>query len=181
MDTNTYNIYLFKALDAYPFHLEETIESLNYALSYNPKDAEALFLMAQVYAYQIGDYETAKQYFEEVMIQKMEMPKLYPEYIYTLINNEDYTQAQQLLDYALQLKATDKAWLFLLQGQLFEAKQELKPSLKAFKKAKKLGRNCRFIEFIEKEINRIKSKMPKKNKKKSNTSKRKEKNKSHSK
>ncbi|MEZ4857504.1 MAG: hypothetical protein R2781_01685 [Flavobacteriaceae bacterium] len=175
MDTNTYNIYLFKALDAYPFNLEETIESLNYALSYHPKDAEALLLMAKVYAYQIKDYETAKHYFEEVMIQKMEMPKLYPEYIFVLINNEDYTEAQRLLEYALKIKATDKAVLQLLQGQLFEAKQELKNSLDAFKKAKRLGRNCNFIEFTEKEISRVKSKLPKNKKKKSHKSKRKEK------
>jgi len=181
MDTNTYNIYLFKALDAYPFNLEETIESLNYALSYNPKDAEALLLMGKVYAYQLKDYETAKQYFEEAMIQKMEMPKLYPEYIFILINNEDYTEAQRLLKYAFKIKAADKAALQLLQGQLFEAKQEFKKSLKAFKQAKKLGRSCNFIEFTENEISRVKSKLPKKKKRKSNKSKRKEKKTSHSK
>ena len=29
MDTNLHNTYLFKALDAYPYELEETIEALN--------------------------------------------------------------------------------------------------------------------------------------------------------
>ena len=68
-----HNMYLFKALDAYPYSLEETMESLNYALSYDPENAEALLLMAKVRAYQLRDYEGAKHYFELAMTQNMEM------------------------------------------------------------------------------------------------------------
>lgn len=165
METNAYNIYLFKALDAYPYNLEETIESLNYALSYNPKDAEALLLKAKVFAYQLRDYETAKQYFEEAMVQNMEMPKLYSEYIFVLIQNEDYLEAQRLLEYAFKIKATDKGVLHLLQGQLHEVQKAYKTALKSFKEAKELGRNSGFIDFVENEISRVKAKLPKKKKK----------------
>lgn len=39
--------YIFQALDAYPYNLEETVESLNYALSYDDKNAVALCLMGE--------------------------------------------------------------------------------------------------------------------------------------
>ena len=45
---NLANNYLFKALDAYPYDLEETIEALTYALSYDEKNTVALCLMGRV-------------------------------------------------------------------------------------------------------------------------------------
>jgi tetratricopeptide (TPR) repeat protein len=164
MDTNTNNIYLFKALDAYPFALEEAIEALNYALSYDENNVQALCLMANLQADQLGDYEAAKHYFEAAVASKMELPRIYPDYVYTLIRNEDFKEAQKVLDYALLLKSADKALLNLLQGQLFEAKQCNKKALKAYKKGRKLGLNNHFITFAESQIERVKKKLPKKKK-----------------
>lgn len=166
MDTNTHNIYLFKALDAFPYNLEETIESLNYALSYDPNNAQALLLMARLYSYSMRDYETAKHYFEAAMTSDMDMSRLYPDYVYVLLSNEDYPEAQRLLDYAVTVKGTDKAVLELLQGQLYEGIFEYKRAMKSFKAAKKLGRNGDFNGFINREIERIKEKLPKKKNKK---------------
>lgn len=166
METNTHNIYLFKALDAYPYNMEETIESLNYALSYDPTNAEALYLMAKIYGYQLRDYNTSKHYFEAAITQHMEMAKLYPDYIRVLTLNEDYPEAQRLLDYAKKVKGTDKGVIQCLQGQLFEAIFELKRAKGAFKEAKKLSKNNDFTAFLSREIERIKEKLPKKKKKK---------------
>ncbi|MEL6809903.1 MAG: hypothetical protein AAFP76_01055 [Bacteroidota bacterium] len=183
METNTHNIYLFKALDAYPFNLEETIESLNYALSYDPNDAQALLLMARLYAFQLKDYESAKHYFEAAMTAQMEMTQLYPDYVFTLLLNEDYPEAQRLLEYATQLKGTDKAVLQLLQGQLYEGIFEYKRAVTSLKEARKLAKNNHFMGFVKQEIERVKGKLPKKNKKKSKkakNNKRKEKKKNRS-
>jgi len=166
MGTNTHNNYLFKALDAYPYNLEETMEALNYALSYHPESTEALYLKAQVYAFQLYDYEAAKECFEAVLGIKIDMPKVYPDYLYVLINNEDYEAAQKLLEFALTVKATDKAVLRLLQGQLMERRNLLKPSLAAYKLARKKGGNTRFVNFVNDEITRVKNKISSKNKKK---------------
>src|SRR5690606_6112467 len=176
MDTNPQNIYLFKALDAYPFALEEAIEALNYALSYDEKNVQALCLMANLQADQLSDYEAAKHYFEAAVASKMELPKIYPDYIFTLIRNEDFEEAQKVLDYALLLKGADKALLNLLQGQLFEAQQRNKKALKAYKRGLKIGLSNHFISFAESEIERVKKKLPKKRKtKKKCKTKRKEK------
>lgn len=175
---NTHNSYLFKAIDAYPYNLEETMEALGYALSYDPKDAEALYLMAKVYAYQLRDCETAKQYFEAAMIQHIEMSKLYPDYVYCLLINNDLQEADRLIEYALKVKGVDTATLHLLKGQILESKEAYKKALKVFKEAKILGKNNDFIRFVNNEIKRIKEKLPKK--KKSKKVKRKEKKTSRS-
>ena len=59
---NLLDKYLFQAVDAYPYNLQETLESLQYALSYNPKSTKALCLTELVYVEQLHDYETAKNY-----------------------------------------------------------------------------------------------------------------------
>jgi len=182
MDTNTNNPYLFKALDAYPFELDTAVEALNYALSYDPENTEALYLMADLYGYQLGDYETAKSFYEMVLSINLNIPKVYPDYLYILIKNEDFAEAQKLLAFALKVKATDKPLFRLLQGQLMEKQGTLKPALQAYKEAKKKGQNTMFINFAKSEITRVKEKLPKrkksKKKSKKKTSKGKKKNRS---
>lgn len=182
MDKHTNNPYLFKALDAYPFELETTVESLNYALSYEPENTEALYVMADLYGYQLGDYETAKLYYEKVLSINLNIPKVYPDYLYLLIKNEDFAEAQKLLAFALKIKGTDKPLLRLLQGQLMEKQGTFKPALQAYKEAKRTGQNTMFINFAKSEIDRVKGKLPKrkksKKKSKKKTSKGKKKNRS---
>lgn len=169
MENNLHNNYLFKAMDAYPYELEETLEALNYALSYNNKDAQALCLMGRVYAEQLKDYETAKQYFAEAVAQQIEMPKIYPFYVQTLLWNHDYDEADKLITFALTVKGADKALLQLLQGVLLENKGEFKAAIKTFKAANKTATNNCFIEYVNNEISRVKKKTkPRKKKKKSN-------------
>ncbi|WP_400076085.1 tetratricopeptide repeat protein [Winogradskyella sp. R77965] len=179
MENNLHNSYVFQALDAYPYNLEETLEALNYALSYNEKDAQALCLMGRVYAEQLKNYETAKQYFAEAIAQHMEMPKTYPFYIQTLLWNEDYVEAQKLIDFAKTLKGVDKALLQLMQGVLFEKLGQFKIAIKTFKAANKTATNNDFIRYVDNELSRVKKKMkPKKKckkKKKKSNKKRKEK------
>lgn len=165
-------MYLFKALDAYPYDLEETIEALNYALSYDDKNAKALCLMGKVYAEQLGEYEAAKECYAQAMASNMEVPYIYPDYVRTLIMNEDYEEAQKLLDFAMSLKAAEKAALYFYQGLLNEVQSEYKKAINAYKLAKKHGLNNEFIRRIEEEIGRVKGKLGKKKSK--NKKKRKE-------
>lgn len=165
-------MYLFKALDAYPYDLEEAIEALNYALSYDDKNAKALCLMGKVYAEQLGEYEAAKECYAQAMASKMEMPYIYPDYVRTLIMNEDYEEAQKLLDFAMALKAANKAALYFYQGLLNEVQSEYKEAINAYKQAKKNGLSNEFIRRIEEEIGRVKGKLGKKKSK--NKKKRKE-------
>lgn len=166
MDTNLLNNYVLKAIDAYPYELEETVENLNYALSYESNNAYALYLMGRLQAEQFGDYEKAKQYYAEALANKMDFHKVYSHYILVLIWNEDFEEAQKLIDFAQTVKGVYKSEIHLFQGYLFECLQEHKKALKAIKHAKSIGYNNSYISFLDSEIKRIKNKMkPKKEKK----------------
>ena len=172
MDTHLLNNYVLKAIDAYPYDLEETVENLNYALSYEANNAYALYLMGRLQAEQFEDYEKAKAYYAEALASKMDFHKVYSRYILVLLRNEDYVEAQKLIDYAFTVKGSNKSEIWVLQGQLFECKQTYKEALKAFKQAKRVAFKNDFIRFIDSEISRVKNKI-KPGKKKSSKSKKK--------
>lgn len=163
MDTNLLNNYVLKAINAYPYDLEETVENLNYALSYEPNNAYALYLMGRLQAEQFGDYNTAKTYFAEALANKMDFHKVYYMYILVLIWNHDYAEAQKLISFALNVKGIYKSEIYLYQGYVLECLMDYNNALKNFKQAKKLGFNNNYISFIDGEIKRVKNKINPKN------------------
>lgn len=155
----TIDKYVFQALDSYPYSLEETIESLDYAFSYDAKNTMVLCLYGRIQSEQLLNYEAAKNYFEEAFTINIHALEVYPHYIQTLILNEDYEEAQKLIDFALTIKGISKAEIFIKKAILFEAQHE-------FKKAKKEIRNAKLHSICyasESEISevekRIKNKM----------------------
>ncbi len=151
----TMNLHLFKAIQAYPWELDKAVEALNYALSYEPENAKALSLMGKVYAEQLGDYETAKEYFEKALVSNLELPEIYPDYIRTLLGNEDFEEAQKVIDFAKNLRGIDKATIKLLQACLYEANSDFKKAEETLKEAAHLALNNGFIEFVDAEIARV--------------------------
>lgn len=168
--SNLLDKYLFQALDAYPYNLEEAVESLNYALSYDEKNPIALSLLGQIYAESLKNYEVAKEYYQQALAEDMYALDVYPKYINVLLWNEDYEEAEKLVDFALTVKGTDKAMLYLKKGILFEQKKNYKKALKCLKLAKENAYNNHFINDLKEEEERIKNKMPKQKKAKDKSS-----------
>ena len=155
----TIDKYVFQALDNYPYSLEETIESLDYAFSYDTKNTMVLCLYGRIQAEQLLNYEEAKNYFQEALAINIHALEVYPFYLQTLILNEDYEETQKLIDFALTIKGINKAEILVKKAILFEVLMEFKKALKEIKKAK-----LHSINFIsESEINeaekRIKEKI----------------------
>lgn len=163
METNLHNLYLFRALENYPWELEKAVEALNYALSYDPHNVKALCLIAKVHWEQLGDYETAKGYYEKALAIDMEARTIYPDYIMVLINNHDYDEAQRLIDFALGIKGVDRALIQLYQAYLFEALQDYETAEKALKKAKQLSMNNDFSFYVDDVLARVDKKRKEKN------------------
>lgn len=74
-------------------------------------------------------------------------------------DNEDFNEAQKLIDFALTVKGIDKGSIWCKQGQLYEIKLKHKKAIKALKTAKQFGFNNDFISYIDTEISRNKSKI----------------------
>lgn len=155
METNLHNRYLFRAIEAYPWELEKAMEALNYALSYDPENVKALCLMARAQAEQLGDYEAAKHYYDRALAIRLDIPDVYPDYIRLLVNNEDFEEAQILIDFARTVKGIDKAGIELAQATLFEALGDYQKAEEVLAEAKQFAMNNEFICFIDDVILRV--------------------------
>lgn len=167
------NNYIFKALDAFPYDLEEAMEALTYALAYEEKNVMALCLMGRIYAEHLCDFEQAKQYYTEALAENINAFHVYPHYINVLLWNEDYDEAERLIDFALTLKGADKGVLHVAKAQLYEQKESYKKALKLLKEAKKYTYNESYMYTIKEHITRVEDKIPKKKKQKSKKKKKK--------
>lgn len=157
----TTNKYYFQALDNFPYNLEETIQALHYALSYDDHNAESLCLLGRVYSEIIQDYETAKSYFEEAMQTKLDSVSTPLYYIDCLLNNEDYDEARKLIGYASEIKGIDKSRIFYRKAVFFEKQKKWKRALKILKKAKRSSANKKYLDFLNERIDLIKAKTEK--------------------
>lgn len=161
--------YLFQAMDSYPYCLEETIESLEYALSYDNKNTMALCLYARLQAEQLFNYEEAKKYFQEALGINIYAIAIYPYYIQTLLSNEDLEEAIKLIDFALTIKGINKVEILMKKIQFYEIKREFKEVKKVLKEMKLSILNNDYHYFLEEIEKRIKDKTeilkPKKDKK----------------
>ena len=154
----TVDKYIFQALDNYPYWLEGTIESLDYALSYNEKDTTALCLYGRVQSEQLQDYEEAKRYFQEALAINLYAVAVYPYYLDALLLNEDYEEASKLIDFALTIKGTDKVAIRLKKVMLLEKQQEVKMALKHLKEIRLLIASQDSLYDIEQIEKRLKAK-----------------------
>lgn len=152
------NNYVFKALDAYPYELENCVEALNYALSYNENDEMALSLMGRVYAEILTDYEEGIIYYKLVLAENINNLEVQPHYINALLWNENYMEAEEFIKYALTVKGSDKAMLYLKKANLYEHKKEYSKALDNLKLAHIYAFNNEFVEYLKSEKERIKTK-----------------------
>lgn len=153
-----HNIYLIKALHAYPYNLEEAVESLNYALSVDPKSPMALSLMGRLYLDFYNDYERAVEYFEAALAEDVHAVHMYGHYLNALLLNEDYAKALRFVDYALGVKAADKALIYLFKAAVHEKEQAYKKALSTLEKARMHAMNNDFISYVDRLEGRLKEK-----------------------
>ena len=172
---NSVNKYVLQALDNYPIYLEETMESLSYALSYDESNTMALCLMGRVHAEQLFDYEQAKGYFQEALAHNVQAVEVYPYFIQTLIDMGEYEAAKKTIKFALTLPAMPLAGIWIKKALLFEKMRKYKKALKALKMAKLENVDLDFSSSLKSIEDRIKGKQEiskgsgKNSKKESNT------------
>ena len=150
--------YLVKALDAYPYNLEEAIESLDYALSGDNNNAATLCLYGRVYAEQLQDYSMAKTYFQDALAADIKAVFVYPYFIQLQIDFDEDDEAQKLIDFALTIKGIDKPFIISKLIMLKEKMAQFKEAKQCIAKLKSIVLNDDYQVFIDKAEARIKAK-----------------------
>lgn len=167
---NSVNKYVLQALDNYPCYLEDTVESLSYALSYDESNTMALCLMGRVYGEQLLDYEQAKKYFQEALSHNVHALEVYPYFIQTLIDMGDYDAAKKTIKYALALPGMSLTAIWIKKVLLKEKLKKYKKALRILKMAKLDNLSSELSTTLKSIEDRIKAKqelLTKTNKKRS--------------
>ena len=160
----TKNKYYFEALDFYPYNLPDCLDALNYALSYDSEDADALCLMGRIHSEVLKNYEKAKEFFEEAMMFDVSNVNTPQYYIACLIENEDFAEAEKLITYALKIKGMEKSTLGIYRAMISERRGSLKNALKFLKEAEKNAFTSCSLEMVNERKKFVKSKLTKKRK-----------------
>ena len=129
-----------------------------------------LCLYGRIQAEQLMNYEEAKSYFQQALSINIHALEVYPYYLKTLILNEDYEEAQKLIDFALTVKGINKSEIYIKKAILLEAQNEFKKALKEIKNAKLYSLQFNYesdISDVEKRIEGKIDLLKKKKKKKS--------------
>ncbi len=158
----TNNRYYFQELDNFPYNMQEVVEALNYALSYNSQDVNSLCLMGRVHAEILGDYSLAKQYFEAAIAVELYALPVYPHYADCLLNNEDYPEAEKLINFALTIKGVNKGVMLQKKASLYDSLHKWKKASKALKKARLYANTTSFMHGLDEQEKMIKQKIPQK-------------------
>lgn len=155
----TTNHYLIKALESYPYDLEQCMESLNYAMAYEENNPIAQCLMGRVHLEIFKDYPAANSCFREALASDVEYTETYPYFLDCLLVQADFDEMTKLLAFARKRKGMDRGVLFYYEALLLERQLKFKKALKAVREAMLLAQNSSFMSDLEDMKRRIEKKI----------------------
>ena len=156
--------YYLKALDLYPYELDQVTEALNYAIGYDNEHAGANYLLGILYMYQLGKYGEAETHFEKALASDINHTGTYYSYTDLLIQSGEHERAVKLIKYAYKIKGINTSRMRQREGIIAEIKGNLCKAKKYMKSAYETSYRKHEREFLKNELDRIKSKLKSKKK-----------------
>ena len=150
--------YYIKALDQYPFNLEEAIENLNYALSNNNDHVGANYLMGKLHREQLNNFQKAEEYYSMALASNPNDINACIDYTLLLITLKEFKKAEKLISYTEKLKGIDIAIIKTYKGLIYEYKYKYNKAITFYEKAKLEAYNEDCINQLNIEIKRVKMK-----------------------
>jgi tetratricopeptide (TPR) repeat protein len=165
---NTADTYYLKALEAYPYNMQEAMESLTYGLAYNNEHPALLCLMGEICMEQLKEFDRSETYFNAALGANLHFTGTYEPYIRLLLRLEQFEKAGRLIAQALKVPGINKYGIYYWHAALLEKQEKYEEALAMLDTCRKHCYNKYCSEFLDGETDRIKKKrLPeKKNKKK---------------
>ncbi len=151
--------YYLKALDNYPYDLENVIEALNYAIGYDDSHAGANCLLGKLNMYQLGNYSKAEVYFEKALAGDMNLTETYYSYSELLIQIGEYVKAKKLIKYSYKIKGINIARLKYNEALISEITGDLEKAKRYITFALSRSYNKEEREFLSDALERVNSKL----------------------
>jgi len=156
--------YYIKALDQYPFSLEEAIENLGYALSHNNEHIGANYLMGKLHREQLNNLPKAEEYYLTALAGNPDDLNVCMDCILLLIILKEYDKARKLIVYTNKIKGVDLAKTYSFQALIYEYLHDYEKALSLYKEARLEAYNDEYMSHLNNEIKRVKMKKKQANK-----------------
>jgi len=150
--------YYLKAIEYYDYNLEEVIENLNYALSYDQEHSSANCLMGKLYMEQFQRFDLAEEYFVASMASEPDNINTCENFAWLLIRTRKFDEALKLINYALKLKGAIRAEFIRMKALVYELQKDYLRSKALLAEAIQESYDSNYIEFLERELERIEKK-----------------------
>ncbi|MCI5058971.1 MAG: hypothetical protein MRY83_22850 [Flavobacteriales bacterium] len=151
--------YYLKAFQDYPYDLDDVMENLGYALSYDREHAGALYLMGCMQMEQFENFELAEEYFLAAIGSNPNYFKAFKMYASMTIRCREFGKTEGLLQHMFKIKGADWASIYQLQGLWCEYQGQFEEAVRSYKLSRDNAFNDDYMYFINNEIERAKSKV----------------------
>lgn len=159
MAINIADQYYLKALDNYPYDLEEAIENISYSLSYDDSSAKAHCLMGKIQSEQMKNWAEAEYHFEQAISNDYTFVETYVGFSDLLIRIRSLKKAEKLLVFASKIKGINRLDIYFKLGIIHEMRSNYKIALSYYKKALMENYFDEDYDEIAKHIERIEQKI----------------------
>lgn len=150
--------YYLKALDEYPYNLEDAVENLNYALSYDSEHSGANYLMGKLYMEQFQKFELAEEYFIAAMASDPSNINTCESFSWLLLRTRQFKKALTLLKYSYSVKGINIPKLKRLEALVYESLKEFDTAIALLRTAMEECYDSDYITFLEEEMKRVERK-----------------------
>ena len=158
MDITLADQYYLKAKDAYPYSMNEVLENLNYALSYDDIHPQANCLMGMVQMFQLKNYVKAAESFDMSLMHDGAYIETIKHYALLKIWTGDHRGANKLITYGLKVPGMDTSVLYYFLGIQQEINGNLRSAKQLYRQAVIMSTDSYKSSFYESQIIRVKGK-----------------------
>lgn len=147
------------ALDNYPYELNEVLENLNYALSYDDNHAAALCLMGRLQMWYLKDYREAEYYLEKALTGEPNYSCALEQLVILYITQKRLNKAQRVLMHAQKLPTISRTFILHGMSRILETRGELKLAKHNLKAALAEVNYKHEGDYLNEEMTRLKAKI----------------------
>lgn len=157
---NVENLFLevTRAIDEQ--NLSEAKNLLEEILAIDPGYGRAHDHLGWIYETKIKDFDQAKMHYELALkFCRKTYPFTYVNYAYLLIDYGHFERAMEIIEEGHTVQGIDRAVLFYQTGKINEHQMNFLKAFQFYKKAEKASVSKDFLQFIQNEQIRLKSKL----------------------
>ncbi|MEM9546950.1 MAG: hypothetical protein AAGA77_13300 [Bacteroidota bacterium] len=153
--------YFLKAYDSYDYNLEEVVENIGYALSYDEEHAPTWCLKGRLMMDCMKNFNEARHCFENALFYDTNYIDTYKYYSLLLIWISDFEKAQIVINKSKRVKGMSRATIIHRSAMIHEYQGRIGEAIRIMKNGKLFSLTQSNYDFFKEEIDRLNRKVSK--------------------